>query len=79
VAIIAFGFAFVACDDGNGKTDPTSKDVLDTVHTYTAAGELTSYSEPEYDSQGNQTKVNTYNAAGELSSYDVYTYKTITL
>ena len=85
IAVMAIVFSMAACGDNddnndnnnnnnnnNGETGP--REVLDTIHSYNANGELTSYIEHEYDSKGNMTKHSSYSANGELRNYIEYEY-----
>jgi hypothetical protein len=66
VAIIAFGFGFVACVGDNVETVSTYKKVLDAGYAYDANGNLLSMLKCEYDYKGNLKKRNIYYANGVL-------------
>jgi hypothetical protein len=74
--IFIFGFALAAfgCDMNKAQLSNANKEVLSAMYSYSASGELSGYSEIEYDSKGNQTKWNDYNANGELSDYSEAEY-----
>jgi antitoxin component YwqK of YwqJK toxin-antitoxin module len=57
---------------GGEGTGPVSFEVVDTSHSYNANGDLTGYSDWEYDSKGNNTKSSSYYANGVLASYTEY-------
>ncbi|MDR0472431.1 MAG: hypothetical protein LBH43_02000 [Treponema sp.] len=78
IAFVAItGFSMTACDDGSGRGGNNSVYVLNVESTYDANGDLLDYTEYEYDSKGNRTKVSGYDRNGDLTGYTVYTYKRV--
>ena len=77
IAVIAFSIA--ACGElsdndenyGGNNSNPV-KEVLSSTKTYDANGQLTSYSEYEYDYKGNRTKESIY--YGQTTGYAEYEY-----